>query len=92
MDREGLAALIREAFAGVDYPGDWCLRGSNDGTEPYLLEKAFQGRKDWRVLDANFIDSAPDGFATALGFLSDEAFRFYLPAYVIADLRRRPSP
>ena len=28
----------------------------------------------------------PDGFGTALSFFSDEAFHFYLPAYLLADL------
>ena len=28
----------------------------------------------------------PDGFGSALSFFSDEAFRFYLPAYLLADL------
>src|SRR5262245_42174703 len=38
VDAAELKALIRQAFAEVEYPGDWCLRGSNDGDEPYLLE------------------------------------------------------
>jgi hypothetical protein len=77
---------IREAFADVEYPGDWCLRGSNEGEEPYLLEKEFRGKSDRWALDAAFLDQAPDGFGTALHFFSDEALRFYLPAYLIADL------
>jgi hypothetical protein len=80
-------AQIRSAFAAAEYPGDWCLRGSNEGEEPYLLEKEFKGKTDWRVLDGKFLDQAPDGYGSALSFFSDEAFRFYLPAYMIADLR-----
>jgi len=34
----------------------------------------------------DLIDQAPGGFGTALSFFSDEAFRFFLPAYLIADL------
>jgi len=81
-----LSQQIRDAFAGVTYPGDWCLRGSNEGTEPFLLEREFKGKDNWQTLDPSFIDRAPDGFATALSFFSDEALRFYLPAYLIADL------
>ena len=81
-----LEERIREAFASVEYPGDWCLRGSNEGEEPYLLEKEFRGKTDRWALDAAFLDQAPDGYGTALHFFSDEAFRFYLPAYLIADL------
>lgn len=81
-----LKDAIRDAFADVEFPGDWCLRGSNEGDEPYLLEQEFKGKTDWRELDASFIDQAPGGFASALSFFSDEAFHFYLPAYLIADI------
>jgi Family of unknown function (DUF6714) len=77
---------IQAAFGAVEYPGDWCLIKSREGTEPLLLKKEFKDRDDWRVLDASFIDQAPDGFGTALSFFSDEAFHFYLPAYLLADL------
>jgi uncharacterized protein DUF6714 len=79
-------AEIEKAFAGVEFPGDWCLINSREGNEPLLLEQEFKGKDDWRVLDASFIDQAPDGFGTALSFFSDEAFHFYLPAYLLADL------
>ncbi len=85
-DAEAVKTLIRTAFTDVPYPGDWCLRGSNDGDEPYLLEAEFKGKTDWRALDASFIDQAPHGFGSALSFFSDEAFRFYLPAYLIAEI------
>ncbi len=85
-DRAELKARIRDAFAEVEYPGDSCLRGSNEGEEPYLLEEEFKGKNDWRILDAAFIDQAPAGFGSALSFFSDEAFRFYLPAYLLASI------
>ena len=88
-DTESLKTQIRDAFAHIEYPGDWCLRGSNEGDEPYLLEKEFAGKTDWRVLDPQFLDRAPDGYASALSFFSDEAFHFYLPAYLIADIDGR---
>jgi Family of unknown function (DUF6714) len=86
-DKEALAAQIDAAFAQAQYPGDQSLRGSREGDEPFLLEDEFKGKTDWRTLDPAFLDLAPDGYATALSFFSDEAFRFYLPAYLIADLR-----
>jgi hypothetical protein len=79
-------AQIRKAFSRGVYPGDWCLTNSREGTEPGLLEEEFKGKTDWRTLDPSFIDQTPDGFGTALNFFSDEAFRFYLPAYLLADL------
>jgi len=85
-DKEKIKAQIRSAFANVKYPGDWCLRDSEEGEEPFLLEKEFRGKDEWESLDPRFLDQAPDGFASALSFFSDEAFHFYLPAYLIADI------
>lgn len=85
-DLASIKAQIGDAFASVEYPGDWCLINSREGTEPFLLEQEFKGKDDWRNLDPSFIDQAPDGFASALSFFSDEAFHFYLPAYLLADL------
>lgn len=84
---EDLIKRIEQTFATASYPGDDRLRGSDMGDEPYLLEQEFRGRDDWRALPAQFLDLAPDGFASALSFFSDEAFRFYLPAYLVADLK-----
>ena len=86
---EDAIEMINTAFSKVEYPGDWCLRGSNEGEEPYLLEQEFKGKDDWKILDPKFLDQAPDGFGSALSFFSDEAFHFYLPAYMIADLKNQ---
>jgi hypothetical protein len=86
MDANTIQAQIRRAFTGAVYPGDDNLRGSSEGDEPYLLEDEFRGKTRWQDLDAAFIDLAAGGFASALAFFSDAAFRFYLPAYLIADL------
>ena len=81
-----LKKRIQDSFSNVEYPGDSNLSNSNEGDEPFLLEEEFKGRDDWRTLSPDFIDQAPDGFASALSFFSAEAFRFYLPAYILADL------
>jgi hypothetical protein len=86
MDAEHLKSLVDQAFTEVEYPGDWCLRGSNEGDEPFLVEREFKGKTNWRSVEAEFLDQAPNGYSTALCFLSDEAFRFYLPAYLLADI------
>jgi hypothetical protein len=70
-DKEKIKDQIRTAFATVEYPGDSCLRGSNEGDEPFLVEQDFKGKTDWRTLDPEFIDQAPDGFSSALSFFSD---------------------
>ena len=88
-DKQTLKENIRSAFDHAKYPGDWCLRGSNEGDEPYRVERDFKGKTDWKVLDPGFIDQAPDGLASALSFFSDEAFHFFLPAYMISDIDDR---
>lgn len=85
-DLEPIEAQIRSAFADVKFPGDWCLSGSKEGDEPRLLDEEFKDKTDWRTLTPQFLDRAPAGYRSALSFFSDEAFRFYLPAYLIADL------
>ncbi|MFC1997766.1 DUF6714 family protein [Chloroflexota bacterium] len=86
MNKNELRKLIEHTFAEVPYPGDNNLRNSNEGVEPFLLEEEFKGKDDWKSLSPNFIDQAPDGFSSALSFFSKEAFRFYLPAYLMADM------
>lgn len=86
---ESVKAQIREAFAGVPYPGAEHLINSYEGEEPFRVENDFKSKRDWRALDPEFIDQSPDGLASALNFFSHEAFRFYLPAYLIADLDHR---
>jgi hypothetical protein len=84
--RDQLKRLIRDAFASTPAPDPRHLRGSDEGDEPFLLEKEFRHVPDWRDLAPSFLDLAPAGYATALCFFSPEAFRYYLPAYLLADL------
>ncbi|MBN2493953.1 MAG: hypothetical protein JXR96_05115 [Deltaproteobacteria bacterium] len=78
---------IERAFADVAYPGDGELTDSTYGDEPAALVEVFRGKDDWRALESAFLDQAPGGWASALSFFSPGALRFYLPAYLIADLR-----
>ena len=87
LNTEIVIAQITSAFATAEYPGDWCLRGSNEADEPYRVERDFKGKTDWHTLEPAWLDRVPDGLASALSFFSDEAFHFYLPAYLIADLQ-----
>lgn len=86
---EDVIDLINEAFATVEPHPNWCLSDSTEGVEPAALIKEFTHVPDWRTLNPDFLDSSPDGYGTALCFFSDEAFRYYLPAYLIADLREQ---
>jgi len=86
-DVETIKAQMRAAFVTAPRPPAGSLHTSEQSDEAStLLEADFAGRESWQHLDASFIDQAPDGFGTALSFFSDEAFRYFLPAYLIADL------
>jgi hypothetical protein len=81
--KEEVIEQIREAFGAATYPGDRLLQGTFEGCEPYEEVGAFVGKTDWQRLDSQLLD---DHYC-ALGFFSGAAFRFFLPAYLIADLR-----
>ena len=81
-DRERTIEQIRLAFAAHVFPGDYFLQGSFEGSEPAEEIDPFKSQKDWQVIDADFLDA----HASALSFFSEAGFRFYLPAYLIADL------
>lgn len=85
-DAATLVARIRQAFQAVVYPGDAQLTDSTYGEEPDALINDFRGRDDWTQLDDAFLDQAPAGWGSAISFFSGEALRFYLPAYLIADI------
>jgi hypothetical protein len=82
--RASVKSQLTAAFSATPRPGT--IRDSDAGDEPALLEAEFRDRPDWRFLEAAFLDSAPDGFASALSFFSASAFRYYLPAFLLADL------
>ncbi len=84
-DREAVANRIRLAFAATPYPGDAFLVGSQEGCEPEEECGPFRGRTDRDQLDAAFLDQ----HYTALSFFSEGAFRYFLPAYLLADLEDR---
>ncbi len=85
--REAVIERIHRAFGGGEYPGENFLQGSFDGCEPYEEVSPFKSKKDWRDIEADFLDAHAD----ALSFFSEGAFRFFLPAYLIADLQGQLS-
>jgi len=88
-EAERIKELVRRAFAKVARPPNGALHASDEGEEGELLEKDFQDKLDWRALDGSFLDEAPGGFGSALSFFTPEAMRYFLPAYLIADLDGR---
>jgi hypothetical protein len=85
---EFLKELIRRAFAHAPYTGDDALVRSA-GDEPDEVVELFRGRNDWRLLAPDFVDRAGAASPSALSFFSAGAFRFYLPAFLLADLDGR---
>src|SRR5215472_6673675 len=81
-DATAIIDAIRTAFGGNAYPGDEQLQGSVEGREPFDAVGPFRGRTDWQALEPAFLDA----HAQALHFFSQAALRFFLPAFLIADL------
>jgi hypothetical protein len=82
-DPSAVIEKIQLAFGENVYPGDAYLQGSFEGDEPFDEVEPFKGRTDWKALEPALLDT----HAGALSFFSPAAFRFYLPAYLVADLR-----
>lgn len=84
---DAIKELIRTSFTTAVRPEAGTIHVSEQSDEAStLLEADFEGQGRWQDLDPSVLDQAPGGFGTALSFFSDEAFRYYLPAYLIADL------
>lgn len=83
IDPEVVVAQIARAFAETPYPGDGWLQGSREGCEPYDEVSPFQGQTCWQAVDPALLDA----HAAALSFFSEAGFRFFLPAFLVADLR-----
>lgn len=86
MTPEEIKNAIRSTFAPVEPPPHWCISDSVEGDEPASLRNEFAAVPEWTSLSTSFLDKTPDGYGSALSFFSDEAFRYYLPAFLIADL------
>ena len=82
LDREAVISHIRDGFAATRRPPDAFLVGSSEGCEPEQEVGPFRGR-DWQSLEAEFLDL----HYCALSFFSEGALRYFLPAYLIADVR-----
>ena len=81
-DKHTVMEQIHAAFQALEFPGESFLQGSFEGTEPYDEVGPFRGQTNWQTLEATFLDA----HASALSFFSEAGFRFFLPAYLLADL------
>ncbi|MEN7526301.1 DUF6714 family protein [Cupriavidus sp. DL-D2] len=80
MSKQDISVAIIEAFSSVEPPPEWHIVDSLEGFEPALVEKTFSGRL-WNELTDDELDRDP-----ALCFFSVEAFRYFLPAYLLREL------
>lgn len=83
VNKETVIREIQDAFGKNDYPGDDFLQGSFEGSEPYEEIAHFKGQDDWQKIDSELLDT----HHSAPSFFSEAGLRFFLPAYLIADLR-----
>lgn len=84
-DKQRVIDQIRRAFCDTEHPGDAFLQGSHEGCEPGEAIAPFIGVTDWSQLDPMVLDANYN----ALSFFSEGGFRYFLPAYLIADLEER---
>lgn len=54
--------------------------------EPAKLQAEFLDLVDWTTIGSEQLDTAPDGYGSALSFLTPAAARFYIPAFMRADV------
>lgn len=81
-DKQPVIEKIRAAFGRNEFPGENFLQGSFEGSEPEQEVGPFRSLQDWTTIEADFLDA----HAAALSFFTEAGFRFFLPAYLIADL------
>ncbi|HKQ34224.1 MAG TPA: hypothetical protein VJT11_02855 [Nitrospiraceae bacterium] len=84
-DTQRVIEHIRQAFCDTERPGDAFLQGSHEGCEPGESVAPFMGVADWSQLDPMVLDANYN----ALSFFSEGGFRYFLPAYLIADLEEQ---
>jgi hypothetical protein len=81
--REQVIAAIETGFARTTRPSAPFIAGSREGCEPGESVAPFLDLGDWRGIDPAVLD----GHYTALSFFSEGGFRFFLPAYMVADVQ-----
>ena len=83
--KQRVIELIQQTFCETEHPDDAFLQGSHEGCEPGESVAPFMGVTDGSQLDPTILDASYN----ALSFFSEGGFRYFLPAYLIADLEER---
>ncbi len=79
-DKSEVKAAVRAAFAGGVHPEDARIVAPTYDAEG--VDVAFAGKRDWAALTPAFLNA----HSAALSFFSREGLRFFLPAYLLADV------
>ena len=85
--RDQVIVQIETGFARTTRPSAPFIVGSREGCEPGESVEPFLHLTDWRGIDPAVLDV----HYTALSFFSEAGFRFFLPAYLVADVRDQLS-
>ena len=80
---DDVIARIRDGFADSKYPGDAWLEGATKAASRPRRSGRFVGRTRWEDIEPAMLD----GHYAALSFFSEAGFRFFLPAFLVADVR-----
>ena len=83
LSKSQIINLIHKAFGRNEYPGDDYLLGSTDGSEPFEEVQPFIGHTNWADVPVDILDH----HSGSLNFFSEAGYRFFLPAYLVADLK-----
>ena len=83
IDKLQVVEHIQTTFSKNLYPGDDFLLGSMEGSEPLEEIEPFIGQADWTKITPELLDA----HSGSLNFFSEAGLRFFLPAYLVADLK-----
>jgi hypothetical protein len=85
IDKMQLIEEIQAVFGQNEYPGDDYLIGSSEGSEPREEIQPFIGQTEWADVSLGILDN----HSGSLNFFSEAGYRFFLPAYLVADLNEQ---
>src|SRR5436190_2091938 len=87
MTTSDLKALISDAWADVEYPGDSAIAYDNTGHHLECNQIAeFFHQKHWQDICISVLRTYVGDESACLSFMSPEAFRYYLPAYMFVAI------
>ncbi|MCA9261424.1 MAG: hypothetical protein KDA61_19545 [Planctomycetales bacterium] len=84
-----LKRQIIAAFDDVPCPSDDAVFRPDQTRLANIWTLAKGAVESWHDVDANLLEQLFDGPAATLSLLTDEAFRFFLPAFLLADIDDR---